>query len=111
MQALVGENPEPSHTQGAQRNAQCLLDAVRRNLSGSVLSFNTRGDCRLKGKLCFLDYTVCFLLPPLGSENPYCDWQVSGLVLWQNVPFVLLFSEFGGFTRESLWMEEMEKES
>ena len=43
-------------------------------------------------------------------ENPYCDWQVSGLVLWRNVPFVLLFIEFGGFTRESLWMEEMEKE-
>ena len=52
---------------------------------------------------------MCFLLPSLGSENPYCDWQASGLVLWQNVPFVLLFSEFGGFTRESLWME-MEKE-
>ena len=25
------------------------------------------------------------------------------------MPFVLLFSEFGGFTRESLWMEVMEK--
>ena len=66
MQALMGENPEPSHAQGTQRKAQSLWDAAGRKLSGSMLSFNTRGDCRLKGKLCFLDYTLCFLLPPLG---------------------------------------------
>lgn len=92
MQALVGQDPEPSHRvpapvqpplpQGVQGNARVRRVQLGRTSLVLCPHLTLEVTAAQRGSYVFWiipysRYTI-YLLLPLGSGNPYGDWQVSG---------------------------------